>query len=89
VTTPAVENPVAPPPDGLVAESESAPAATGDMVLSIPLSAKEAALVDRVARMRLGIMDRQTPVNLGEYISRLISQDLNACLKEIRTRRGG
>ena len=84
-----------PDPDDTLNPPVEAPApaaathAVPDQVLTIPLSGRQAALVERVARMRQGNTDAQTPVDLGEYIRRLINQDVGACLQEIKTRRGG
>ena len=83
-----------PAPDDTMTLPAEAPApapgahAVPDMVLTIPLNGKQAALVERVARMRSGNMDKETPVDLGAYVGQLISKDVAACLKEIQTRRG-
>ena len=97
MTMQAVDPSVTPSPDAPALEQAPAIAEAplpvagpaGDMVLSIPFNAKDAVLLDRVARMRLGVKDVQIPVNLGEYIRRLINQDTAACIKEIQARRGG
>ena len=84
-----------PAPDETLASAAEAPAsaapaahAVPDQVLTIPLNGKQAALVERVARMRQGNLDPETPVNLGAYIKQLINQDVAACLQEIQNRRG-
>ena len=90
MTIPAPEDTLAPHVDATDPAGPAAPAAVSpDQVLTIPLDGKQAALVERVARMRLNVKDPQTPVNLGEYIRQLINKDVAACLKEIQTRRGG
>mgnify|MGYP001602783788 CR=1 FL=1 len=78
-----------PVPAPLPATQTTAPIAAPmeDMVLSIPFNARDAALLDRVARMRLGILNTQQSVNLGEYIRRLINQDVAVCVAEIQNRR--
>ena len=98
-STPAVDQPVSDsaivaPPTAAVSEPDPtlvpAPVAAnaGEMVLAIPFNAKDAALVDRIARMRLRVMALQAPVDLGEYVRRLINQDAAACIREIQSRRG-
>ena len=87
MTTPAPDDTLAPPADTPVA---AAPVhAVPDQVLTIPLSGKQATLLEYVARLRLNITDKETPVDLGAYIGQLMTKDVAACLKEIQTRRGG
>ena len=61
---------------------------TSRETLTIQLLPEQARLVEKVARLRLGQMDPQAPVDLGAYIFALLNRDVIACLQEIKSRRG-
>jgi len=55
------------------------------LMLSVLLGSKDAALIEKVARLRLGVFDNQ-PVDVGQYIRMLVERDINAAIQEIRAR---
>ena len=77
----------APPPVNTPAVSTTAAPEVG-MALTIAFNAKDAALLEYVARLRMGAMDEHVPIDLGEYVRRVLNQDLDTCIKEIQARRG-
>lgn len=56
--------------------------------LTIQLVPKQAALLEKVARLRNRQLDPQAPVDLGTYIFNLLNKDVAACIEEIKERRG-
>ena len=83
---PAPATPAPPPMETPAASTAAAPA--GGMALTIAFNAKDAALLEYVARLRMGAMDEHVPIDLGEYVRRVLNQDLDTCVKEIQARRG-
>ena len=62
--------------------------ATQRETLTIQLLPQQARLLEKVARLRAGLMDPQAPVDLGPYIFAVLNRDVVTCLKEIKARRG-
>ena len=63
--------------------------ATVTLNLQVVLESEEkASLLELTARLRTGQSDFQVPVNLGPYILGVINNDIVACRKEIKSRRG-
>ena len=79
--------PASAPPqvDAPVASTAVPPAG---MALTIAFNAKDAALLEYVARLRMSVTDERVSIDLGEYVRRVLNQDLDLCVKEIQARRG-
>lgn len=61
--------------------------ATERRVLTIQLLPEQAALIEKVARLRSGQLDPQRPVDLAAYIYNVLNKDVAACISEIQARR--
>lgn len=61
--------------------------ATEKVTLTIQLNPEQAALLEKIARLRTRQVNPQAPVDLSSYIFNVLNKDIAACLQEIKQRR--